>query len=272
MILVTWEHLLALHDGKAKFNEGIGSFKYSDLTSIADTFARRHEPDFEKQQYRHCLRFMRKCKGELKFVGEGSSRVCFCMQGGKCVKVAKNHKGIEQNKQEVKNCVLGEKYACFPDFFEYDSKNWCSLVCECCSPATRSLIHETYGRDITVTTIVAALNDYIDCGCSLKAAYDELHAMKSGRQSDRISSEYDFIDEWSRMNILKSMLEDPSVRYDSLRALAQFYKDHGEDDQEMRLVDLEAEDNWGIAIRHGVPTAVVIDAGFSFDVECLYKN
>ena len=82
------------------------------------------------------LDFMKDNINQIRFVGQGSSRIVYAMADGTALKMAKSKAGQAQNKRETEVCMNSMmKYACFPDFYEADTKDWLSLNCELCSPA-----------------------------------------------------------------------------------------------------------------------------------------
>ena len=49
----------------------------------------------------------------IRYLGEGSSRLALAIDGGKCLKVAINEDGIEQNANEIAVFEAGKGYLCF---------------------------------------------------------------------------------------------------------------------------------------------------------------
>lgn len=74
------------------------------------------------------------CKQHLGFpIGNGSSRIVFQLDDEKCLKLAKNDKGVAQNDCEVD--WYKQKMNCFPKIYDadYDNSKW--IVCEYVLPA-----------------------------------------------------------------------------------------------------------------------------------------
>ena len=69
------------------------------------------------------------------------------------------------------------------------------------------------------------------------------------------------------MQLVKKLMTEKSPAIEALKSLIEFYRNHSEND--LLLGDLENHANWGLTVRDGKETLVVIDAGFSDDV---YKN
>lgn len=69
---------------------------------------------------------------DIRYVGEGSSRISYALGGGDCLKVAHNKAGIAQNYQEIKN-TFNRKYDCFPKIKDYDRRYYGVILTECCS-------------------------------------------------------------------------------------------------------------------------------------------
>ena len=85
------------------------------------------------------LDFMKENVKQIRYVGQGSSRIVFAMADGTALKMAKSMAGQAQNKRETEVCLDPlMKYACFPDFYDADRKDWLALNCELCSPALKS--------------------------------------------------------------------------------------------------------------------------------------
>ena len=82
------------------------------------------------------LRFMNDNKKDIRYVGQGSSRIVFALADGTALKLAKNTSGIGQNWQEVKTCMNPTlQYEIFPDFYRADTDKWLALNCELCAKA-----------------------------------------------------------------------------------------------------------------------------------------
>lgn len=89
------------------------------------------EKDRANTSYRDILNYMKTTN--VKKIGTGSSRTAFFLPEGSvkgnpsvpsCFKVAKNKKGVAQNKAEINLFrSYGEKRACFPELYEADDVN-----------------------------------------------------------------------------------------------------------------------------------------------------
>jgi len=85
------------------------------------------------------LKYLNNNKTDIRYVGQGSSRIVFALADGTALKLAKTKAGIAQNKQEAKTCMNPlMKYEIFPDFYDADKSKWLSLNCELCAKADRS--------------------------------------------------------------------------------------------------------------------------------------
>lgn len=79
--------------------------------SAFHTFEKKAIDEYNKSNYdmdvfiESMLRFMKDNVDDIKYVGQGSSRVVFAMVNGTAFKLAKTKAGIAQNKQEAKVCM-----------------------------------------------------------------------------------------------------------------------------------------------------------------------
>lgn len=94
--------------------------------------------------YRLMKRYLKKSSPPIRFVGEGSSRSAFACDGGKCLKVAMNKKGVLQNSAEVKNCIQDTRYSCFAEIYGHDQDNF-TLLTECCAKITAEQLAKEFG-------------------------------------------------------------------------------------------------------------------------------
>lgn len=88
------------------------------------------EKDYSRS-YKDILTYM--STTDVKLIGSGSGRTAFFLPSGDwkkdktapvCFKVAKNNKGVAQNKVEIDLfSKYGKIYSCFPEMFEYERKN-----------------------------------------------------------------------------------------------------------------------------------------------------
>lgn len=93
-------------------------------------------------------------------IGNGSSRVVFQLDDQKCLKLAKNQKGIAQNEHEAE--WYKQSLDCFPKIFDYDNTNDSWIVCEYVLPAKPSDFKHCLGLtwDEFVSFIGSCYNEY----------------------------------------------------------------------------------------------------------------
>lgn len=71
----------------------------------------------------------------IEMVGVGSSREAYACFGGRCLKLAINDAGVDQNRQEMENTgpgIFSGDWDCFAQSYTI-SKDGCLLLTECCS-------------------------------------------------------------------------------------------------------------------------------------------
>lgn len=86
---------------------------------------------------------IRYCEARLKRLSSGSSRIVYMVDNDKVLKLAKNNKGLAQNKVEIR---LGTEpyYTCFASVYEYDESGlWVEMAY--CQKAKKSDFKAIYG-------------------------------------------------------------------------------------------------------------------------------
>lgn len=203
------------------------------------------------------LRFMNDNKNDVRFVGQGSSRIVFALVDGTALKLAKTLAGIAQNRQEAKTCMNPMvHYAIFPDFYGADTKNWLALNCELCAKATTKDFKETFmAQPIAISNVIEMI----------------LKMDIADNQLDQLLDFYKQQENYACAFIVKHLIEGKTEADKALKSLLDFYRTHGE--SELLLGDVEAVENWGITIRNGQKVLVIIDAGFNAQVfDDFYSN
>lgn len=205
----------------------------------------------------------------IKYVGEGSSRAAYACSGGKCLKVAMTDAGIDQNKQEIRNVPVGQaEYSCFPQNYAYDEKYYGSILTECCSKIEWEDFNDLYSVENGPISVTHALRDLLDAKGDFRRAADELAKWIESQVKKFPHVKYSMDSYYATLRIMEELAKpDPAPQYKSLADLVRFYADHGGSDSQLRLSDLETEANWGLALRDGKYAPVVIDAGFSDEVQ-----
>lgn len=227
-------------------NENSSSFK-DFCQKASTTYAKTRSMNVFTDEM---LYFMKSNVNEIRYINQGSSRIVFAMADGTALKMAKSNAGQAQNKRETEVCMNPlVKYACFPDFYDADTKNWLALNCELCSPALKSDF-----RDIFLAQPVAISNAI---SFIIKMKIDDWELQKA----------IDYFNEMENIpskNIVKMLKDGNDPNANTLKSLLQFYRTNGLD--ALLLGDVEEIDNWGIAFRDNQKTLVIIDAGFNDDV------
>ena len=200
----------------------------------------------------------------IKLVGEGSSRTAYACEGGKCLKIAQSDAGIAQNKHEFKLTYLGEKmqkHRCFAQTYSR-SEDYSILLTECCSKiSSRSQLAGLLGFsgiDVMYDFLKwAEFDGTFEVHSLVDLAKNRLQSCKSSRDS-RIFAEIE--------KYAEGLLEESlSPGQTTMLRLFQFWKENGTD--ELLYTDLTWHENWGLAIRDSVISPVVLDAGYSLEVD-----
>lgn len=207
-------------------------------------------PDNMEDFTQSMLYFMNDNKSQIRYVGQGSSRLVFAMADGTALKLAKTNAGIAQNKHEAKICMDPQmKYQIFPDFYGADTKHWLSLNCELCAKAEKKDFAQIF--KIQPQGIV----NVIEFIMKMKLERWELSKARDHFQ-DLGSNVYAYF--------IQQLIDNKTLAIQAINSLLDFYQKNGLD--ELLLGDLEEVRNWGIAIREGQKVLVIIDAGFSEDI------
>lgn len=128
-----------------RINEAVdSSFSLQELSSI----------NFFNQRLAYCRQHL----GTT--IGNGSSRVVFQIDDQKCLKLAKNQKGIAQNEHEAE--WYKQSLECFPKIFDYDNNNNSWIVCEYVLPAKPKDFEHCLGMtwDEFISFIGSCYNEY----------------------------------------------------------------------------------------------------------------
>lgn len=171
------------------------------------------------------------CKQHLgNPIGNGSSRTVFQIDDEKCLKLAKNAKGLAQNEVEYDRHV--ESYDVTPYLFEQDDDNkW--IITEYVLPAKAQDIKECLGIDFKTFC------DFVKC-CYNCYAYN-------GYKRPTEMSEEEFVE-----------LLDSSQWFNDLYDYMADYQ--------LPCGDLLRLSNLGMVMRYGEPQIVILDSGLNNDV------
>lgn len=206
----------------------------------------------------------------VEYVGEGSSRIAFALDGGLCLKVAYNEAGKAQNKVEFNNCKNLPNF--FPAMYEA-SKGFEALLVECCSPCRNDSVSVNrvkqafeieYDAVIDVTDAIALVLDK-----AASYAPGDFEAIYESMLQD-IDAE-DFTEKRKEMyrNVIEAMLHPQSIAQKILNSLARWCLANVD---KIDVVDFGNIENWGFVAREGEMVPVVLDVGFSPAVQKMFYS
>ena len=174
------------------------------------------------------------CKQHLgSQIGNGSARIVFQIDDEKCLKLAKNQKGIAQNG--VENDWYKQKMDCFPKIFEVDQDNqW--IVTEYVLPAKPNDFKQCLGitMDEFFKFMTTCYKRYAR-GFLPRAAYDW-------------NTFYEMIDNNKDLNTFNRYMCD----------------------YQPPIGDMLRISSYGLALRHNQPAIVILDHGLSYEVYNTY--
>lgn len=238
----------------------------------------------------------------ISYVGSGSSRTAFILNDGRCLKVAKNQKGLAQNKAEYEATVKlngNGKYTCFSQIYAADTETWKSMIVEAATEVYAEDFEALLQFDEQFDSVEDQMAHHrnIDAGIATDAV---LYAMvfKTGETLANLKSSdpNKFLTQFNKYrsvvghsmikeqfvdseivpiarNIINAKITEtrtnglhskPEFSYMNLKSLVRFYEDHG-----TKIVtpgDLYQEENWGMTDRGNGAELIIIDAGLSEEV------
>lgn len=176
------------------------------------------------------------CKKMLGPYNGGSSRVVFDIDDETVLKLAKNRKGVEQNLEEIR---LGtEPYlSSFPKIMNgTDEKNGLWIIAERVLPATEKDFEKVLNVPFTI------INEFVWCviACG-KRGYNKNAEDKRHELYELYENNYELIDLFNDI-------------YELYMGFDNF------------IVDLRRIENWGMCLRDGSPSMVILDAGLSQEI------
>jgi hypothetical protein len=252
--------LMSKPDGlldEAERNNAVSYKEFLKVSHIALNKARKEDEDDAEYIACESLKngWIKEHCPPVRYLGEGSSRLAMAIDGGKCLKIASNDEGIEQNENEIAVLQNGEGFSCFPKLHDYDRKKKFSIVVDCCCEAKPSDFMKNYGIscNLAVGTVWQLVKDCLDF--SKTSAYFT-ECMSDSRLA--ALDEYENFDK--RLAFLERLekSKDNECAWTSMWDLARFCDSHR---GMLELFDLESEVNWGMLGRDGKLCPVVIDAG-----------
>ncbi len=177
-------------------------------------------------------------------IGNGSSRMVFQIDDETVLKLAKNRKGIAQNEREIEfghDNYMGD---CFPKVFNgSDEENYLWIVSEFVLPAKEKDFMEVANMDFKD---VDAFIGYVYADDGRYGSFMQ----KQGRKN--ISSLYDKYDGNDEATEILNNIHELYYGYD------------------MEIGDFRFIQNWGMVMRDGQPTLVILDSGFSQEINKQY--
>lgn len=263
MQMMSREKLLSLMkkpNGIIDESESSSSISYKEFLKVSnDALKRARRVYHEDAEWFVCEELKKGWIKEhcppIEYLGEGSTRLAMAIDGGKCLKIAVNEEGIEQNENEIKAFELGSGFSCFPKLHAYDKASKYSLVVDCCCEAKPEDFKKLYGTSCIIA--IGTITQLVD---------DNLHAKKTREyfmnciNDPELGSldEYECFEE--RLKFLDKLVDNKSskVWWTVMRDLAEFCFKNPD---AISLYDLESEVNWGMTPYDGELCPVIIDAG-----------
>lgn len=185
---------------------------------------------------------LRYCKAQLGIpIGRGSGRVVFMLNDERVLKLALNSKGVAQNEVEGRDDYYKDQWDFFPEVYE-KSEDWSWLVCEYVLPAKAKDFKQCLGIDFS--TFIAFV-----AGC-----WKEAHGY--GRHYYYLKvMDYEQVRDMC----------DKSEYFADLCEYIQGY--------DIPLGDMQRISSYGLAMRDGKPTIVILDSGLdNYVLNNYYRN
>ena len=222
-----------------------------------------------------------------KFVGEGSSRIAYFIPAGSieidktapcCFKVAKNQKGIAQNRAEYNIFKKYGKLKCFPIVYDYDSTYDHFILTE-----LGSELKDNESEVIYLTMFFKTIKNSSNCPQYLLNILRKINRFSD--MSDAlyylampfIDDLYECIDDIPANEIIRDIKNafnaKPTFlkRYETLISFIEFALNGGTDDVE--FVDFTSCDNWAFVCRQGEMQLIPIDFGYTSEiVKTMYRH
>lgn len=185
---------------------------------------------------------VRYCAERLTKLGQGSSRIVFAVDSEKVLKVAKNAKGIAQNKEEGEDWK--QTYCCFAKVYD-KSEDGIFLEMQAARRAKKSDFKRLTGYDFNV------MCQWIEY---TKSLYSRTARMYGGAVKNPLFDS----EEWSEY------LDDYNV-FSGIHAYLCDY-------QLESVGDFERLSSWGVVSENGEESLAIIDFGLSDEVYSNYYD
>lgn len=197
-------------------------------------------------------------KEKLKLIGSGSARIVFALERDKVLKIAKDERGIEQNKVEIN--ISKEKNKLFTGIFDYaDDLSW--IVAEYALPCKASDFKKIYG--ITHEDLYAflyCLEFNIKPGTSARRVND--NALYSKYKVPMI----DVFAAWHRYRQTGNANENKfGISNKCGNFLTRWYQ-YITTHPEFVIEEMIVLENLGVVERQGKKAIVIVDPGMNGDI------
>lgn len=239
------------------------------------------EKDYSRS-YKDILTYM--SITDVKMIGTGSGRTAFFLPAGDwkkdktapvCFKVAKNMKGVAQNKVEIDLFnKYGKQYSCFPEMFEYDRNNQYYLLTE----VGRALRHGELNRYFKFWN--EYVKDMLMNSDGTEPFYyfpEDVYGFETGNL-DFMQRIYDICEGLNKKGKVKGWYENKEEivedierissqfpQYKTITDLIRFSIEGGW--EKVRFDDFAMNDaNWAMVVRNGTQYLLPIDFGFSDEI------
>ena len=206
----------------------------------------------------------------VEYVGEGSSRIAYALDGGLCLKVAYNEAGKAQNKVEFNNCKNLPNF--FPAIYEA-SKDFEVLLVECCSPChndsqsvsrVKQALDIKYDMNIDVTDAIALVLDK-----AASYAPGDFEAIYESMLQDIDAENFTEKRKKAYESVINVILQPHSIAQKTFSNLARWCLANVD---KIDVIDFSNIENWGFVAREGEIVPIVIDAGFSPAVQKMFYS
>lgn len=195
----------------------------------------------------------------IKFVGQGVGRTVFACNGGKCLKVARDDDGTDQNKADMKHFAM-KNVNCFTKLFNADKKYGLMIEVEACAKLTAAVAKNIFNKDFGISSSN-------NCQAVLDMIVQVLWFIAIDRQIDTKHLDYYFhLKSGTTSKFYEALLKDDTVQkhifYDIAKVLAKKYKTDSQyyRDDDMPILDLHIG-NFGLVVRDKQLCIVILDAG-----------
>ena len=272
MQIVTLQQLKELANHQITESDLQGQKEFDEIVKLQNasyTSSRQNRMDEKDAMHKACCDVKRHVHFHMcppvRFVGEGSSRISFAIDGGLCIKVAKNPAGKAQNKVEYKNCIAKPSF--FPACYN-TSEGFNAILVECCAPFTykdtndfkKALGFKDADAE-SIGDVFARANEFRKD--DFKKTYYGLREREQAKTKDNRSYEEIKYRAMQRIEAIDRILYPSRFAQELLSKLALWCYVNP---QKADPGDFGNIENWGMVVRKGKLVPVAIDIGFSPEV------